>query len=289
MVLIILDAIKAIILGIVEGFTEFLPISSTGHLILVNQFASFDKEFTLLFDIVIQLGAILAVLAYFRKKLWPFSKDKNPDGRAVEDPRCQPRWHRDKETLNIWYKTIIGVLPAVFLGALFANVIEKKLFNPWVVAMALLIGGWIILFIEKKRPKGCPEPKITSINNLSFKTAFLIGLVQCLSMIPGTSRSAATIVGAMIFGASRMVATEFSFFLAIPTMFAASAYSLLKYNALLNIHQIFVLSIGFIVSFVVAFAVIKFLINYVQKNNFKIFGYYRIILGIIIILYFLIK
>ena len=265
--LIILDAIKAIILGIVEGFTEFLPISSTGHLILVNQFISFDKEFTLLFDIVIQLGAILAVLVYFWKKLWPFTKDIN----------------KNKEILNIWNKTIVGVLPAILLGALSANIIEKKLFNPWIVAFALLIGGIIILIIERKSR----TPEITSINNLSFKTAFLIGLVQCLSMIPGTSRSAATIVGAMIFGASRVVATEFSFFLAIPTMLAASAYSLLKYKALLNIHQISVLSTGFIVSFIVALVAIKFLINYVQKNNFKIFGYYRIILGIIIIVYFL--
>jgi undecaprenyl-diphosphatase len=267
MTLIILNAIKAIILGIVEGFTEFLPISSTGHLILVNQFISFDKGFTLMFDIVIQLGAILAVLVYFWKRLWPYTNDKN----------------KNKEILNIWYKTIVGVLPAIFLGVLLGGIIEKKLFNPWVVAIALLVGGLIIIFIEKINH----QPKITSINNLSFKTAFFIGSVQCLSMIPGTSRSAATIIGAMIFGASRVVATEFSFFLAIPTMIAASAYSLLKYHALLSVSQIFVLSIGFIVSFVVALVIIKFFINYVQKNNFKIFGYYRIILGIIIIVYFL--
>jgi undecaprenyl-diphosphatase len=259
MTLIIIDSIKAIILGIVEGFTEFLPISSTGHLILVNQFISFSKDFTLLFDIVIQLGAILAVLAYFRKKLWPLT--------------------------GIWYKTIIGVLPAIVLGALFASKIEEKLFTPWVVAIALLVGGLIILIIERRRV----EPKITSVDNLSFKTAFFIGLAQCLSLIPGTSRSAATIIGAMIFGASRAVATEFSFFLAIPTMIAASGYSLLKYRAILNVQQIFVLSIGFIVSFLVALAVIKFFIKYVQKNNFKIFGYYRIVLGVIIIAYFLVK
>lgn len=269
MTLIILDTIKAIILGIVEGFTEFLPISSTGHLIIVNQFVSFDKQFTLLFDIIIQLGAILAVLIFFWKKLWPFTTDKN----------------KNKEILGIWYKTIVGVLPAIILGALFANIIEQKLFNPWTVAIALLLGGLIILFVERKYR----DPKITSIGNLSYKTAFLIGIVQCLSMIPGTSRSAATIIGAMIFGASRVVATEFSFFLAIPTMIAASAYSLLKYRALLNIDQILVLSIGFIVSFIVALAVIKFLINYIKKNDFKIFGYYRIILGIIIIAYFLIR
>ncbi|MFA6190313.1 MAG: undecaprenyl-diphosphate phosphatase [Candidatus Staskawiczbacteria bacterium] len=261
------DYISAIILGIVEGFTEFLPISSTGHLILVNQFITFDKDFTFLFDIVIQLGAILAVVVYFWKRLWPFKKDIT-EGKKI--------W-------AIWFKTIIGVLPAVLLGALFASKIEEKLFNPWTVAITLLIGGIIILFIENKNH----QPKITDITNLSYKMAFLIGLVQCLSMIPGTSRAGATIIGAMIFGASRLVATEFSFFLAIPTMIAASTWSLFKYKALLNVNQSITLLIGFIVSFIVALAVVKFLINYVQKNNFKIFGYYRIILGIIIILSFL--
>lgn len=255
--IIILDSIKAVILGVVEGFTEFLPISSTGHLILVNQFITFDKQFTLLFDIVIQLGAILAVVVFFWKKIWP--------------------------PTNIWLKAIIGVLPAIILGALFASKIEEKLFNPWTVAIALLVGGLIILFIEKQSI----SPKITSISNLSYKTTFYIGLVQCLSMIPGTSRSAATIIGTMIFGASRVVATEFSFFLAVPTMIAASGYSLLKYHTLLNFNQIFVLSVGFISSFLVALVVAKFFIKYVQNNNFKIFGWYRILLGIIIIAYFL--
>ena len=267
--LFLLDTIKSVILGVVEGFTEFLPISSTGHLILVNQFIFFDKDFTFLFDIVIQLGAILAVLVYFWKRLWPFSANSE----------------ENKKTLDIWYKTIVGVLPAIVIGGLFAGTIETKLFNPWVVALALLVGGLIILFIERKRP----EAKITSINNLSFKTAFFIGLIQCLSMIPGTSRSAATIIGAMVLGASRLVATEFSFFLAIPTMLAASAYSLLKYGASVSAQQFLVLAIGFIVSFIVALAVIKFLINYVKNNNFKIFGWYRIALAIIIIIYFFSK
>ena len=259
--------LTAIILGVVEGFTEFLPISSTGHLILVNQFISFDKKFTLLFDVVIQLGAILAVVVYFWKRLWPFTSDKI----------------KNKEIWNIWFKTIIGVLPAIVFGALFASKIEEKLFNPWVVAIALLLGGIIILLVENKNK----TTKITSIKDLSFKTAFFIGIIQCLSMIPGTSRSASTIIGAMILGASRAVATEFSFFLAIPTMIAASAWSLLKYKALLNASQISILLVGFVVSFIVALFAIKFLINYVQKNNFKIFGWYRIILGIIIIIYFI--
>jgi undecaprenyl-diphosphatase len=264
-----INYLSAIILGVVEGFTEFLPISSTGHLILVNQFITFDKNFTLLFDIVIQLGAILAVVIFFWKRLWPFTKD------AEENRRI---W-------TIWFKTLVGVLPAIILGALFASKIEEKLFNPWTVAIALLIGGIIILIVEKLNH----NPKITSIKDLSFKTAFFIGLIQCLSMIPGTSRSGATIIGAIILGTSRVVATEFSFFLAIPTMIAATGYSLLKYHSLLNTSQLYALMVGFIISFLVALAVIKFFINYVQKHNFKIFGYYRIILGIIIIAYFLVK
>jgi len=267
--LILLDTIKSAILGVVEGITEFLPISSTGHLILVNQFISFDKNFTFLFDIVIQLGAILAVVVYFLKKLWPFGKD-------IE---------KNNQTWSLWLKTIVGVLPALVLGALFANIIETKLFNPWVVVLALFLGGIIILLVENKKR----DAKITSIGQIGYKTAFFIGLIQCLSMIPGTSRSAATIIGAMTLGASRLVATEFSFFLAIPTMLAASAYSLLKYNGALNLQQFFVLSVGFIISFLVALAVVKFLINFVQKNNFKIFGWYRIILALIIIIYFILK
>ncbi len=264
----------AVILGVVEGFTEFLPISSTGHLILVNQFIAFDKNFTLLFDIVIQLGAILAVVVYFWKRLWPFSSDKA----------------KNKEIWAIWFKTLVGVLPAIILGALFASKIEDKLFNPWTVAIALLIGGIIILSVEAHEKRATNAPiRINTIKELSFKTAFFIGLIQCLSMIPGTSRSGATIIGAMVLGASRIVAAEFSFFLAIPTMVAATAWSLFKYRALLNFSQISVLAVGFIVSFLVALVVIKFLMNYVQKNNFKIFGWYRIILGIIIIGYFLVK
>lgn len=265
----ILDILKAIILGVVEGFTEFLPISSTGHLILVNQFVSFDKEFTVLFDIVIQLGAILAVLFYFIKKLWPFTIDKT----------------HNKKTMTIWYKTIVGVLPAMVLGFFLVDFITQKLFTPWVVAVSLLVGGVIIIFIERKHKSA----DIVAIEDLSYKQAFSIGLVQCLAMIPGVSRSGATIMGSMVLGASRMVATEFSFFLAIPTMLAASVYSLLKYKGVLSMAQVWIVLVGFVVSFVVALCVIRFLIGFVQKQSFKIFGYYRIVLGILIILYFLIR
>ena len=250
--------ITATILGIIEGFTEFLPISSTGHLILVNQWVSFSKDFTLLFDVVIQLGAILAVVVYFWKRLWNF---------------------------DLWLKALVGVLPAIIIGALFASKIEDKLFNPWTVAIALLVGGIIILIVEKRKNLST----INSIKDLTFKTALFIGLVQCLSLIPGTSRSGATIIGALALGASRLVAAEFSFFLAIPTMVAATVYSLFKYRELLNVNQLSLLSVGFIVSFIVAFGVIRFFMSYVQKNNFKIFGWYRIVLGVVIIAYFIIK
>lgn len=264
----ILEILKAIVLGIVEGATEFLPISSTGHLILVNQFISFSQKFTLMFDVVIQLGAILAVVVYFWKRLWPFSTDAE----------------KNKEIWSIWFKAVVGVLPAVVFGALFASKIEEKFFNPWAVAVALLLGGIVILYIEAKKPSN----KITSIKSLSYKTAFYIGLVQCLSLFPGVSRSGATIMGAIIFGASRLVAAEFSFFLAIPTMVAATSYSLFKYRALLDERQSIVLLAGFAASFLVALAAIRLFMSYIQKNNFKLFGWYRIALGTIIVLFFVI-
>ena len=190
------DYLTAFLLGIVESITEFLPISSTGHLILVNQWISFDKQFTILFDVVIQMGAILAVVVDFRKELFNFS---NP------------------ETLNLWKKIILAVIPSLAIGALCYDTIEKTLFNPWVVAMALVAGGLVLLLLEKKSV----EKPIQTLEKLSFKTALLIGLIQCIAMIPGTSRSAATIIGAMLLGCSRVIAAEFSFFLAIPTMTAA--------------------------------------------------------------------
>lgn len=265
----IFDIFKAIVLGIVEGVTEFLPISSTGHLILVNQALSFSPDFTTLFDIVIQLGAILSVVVFFWKRLWPFGTDLE---------------HR-KMTLTLWYKTIVGVLPALVLGALLGDFIEEKLFTPWVVALALIVGGIILILIEKKTR----QSHINTIAELSFKTAFLIGLIQTLAMVPGTSRAAATIIGAMLLGASRMVAVEFSFFLAIPTMVAASAYSLLKSGSSYTAVEFAILAIGFIVSFFTALAVIKFFLNFVRKNNFIPFGYYRIALGILVIVIFLLK
>ncbi|MEW6088624.1 MAG: undecaprenyl-diphosphate phosphatase [bacterium] len=264
------DIVKAVILGIVEGVTEFLPVSSTGHLILVNQYISFSERFTKMFDIVIQLGAILSVIVFFRSRILPFGKKS-----LVE---------RDK-IFDIWKKTIMGVIPALFIGALFKKQIEELLFNPVTVAVALVIGGIALILLEGR--KTCD--KIQTIENLNYKTSFLIGLIQCLAMIPGTSRSGATIIGAMLLGCSRIVAVEFSFYLAIPTIAAASAYSFLKAGMVLSSSELVSLSVGFIVSFLVAWIVIAGFMNFISKRDFKLFGYYRIILGGIVILSFLTK
>ncbi len=263
------NLINAVILGVIEGLTEFLPVSSTGHLIIVNEFINFTGEFAKMFDIVIQLGAILSVIVYFWNKLFPFSRNKT----ALEK----------SETWDIWKKTLVGVLPALLFGAILGKHIEEKLFNPITVALALVIGGIILVIIERKKIQG----KCNSVAQLSYQAAFSIGLIQCLAMIPGTSRSAATIIGAMLLGSSRTVAAEFSFFLAIPTLFAASVYSLLKTGVWLDITHILVLSTGFIVSFLIAWLVIAGFMKFITKKDFRVFGYYRIILGVVILVYFL--
>lgn len=263
------DIIKSIILGIVEGITEFLPISSTGHLILVNQWINFSEPFTTMFDIVIQLGAILAVVVYFWKRLWPFGK-----GQSQQQP-----------AIAIWLKIAVGVIPAIVLGALLGNAIEENLFNPWVVAAALLLGGIILIYIEK-HPS---NHRFASVHEIPVQTAFYIGVIQCLSMIPGTSRSAATIIGAMLLGASRTAAVEFSFFLAIPTMVAASGYSLLKHASALTANEFIILATGFIAAFLTALVVIKLFVGYIQRRDLKPFGYYRVVLGALIFIFFFLR
>jgi undecaprenyl-diphosphatase len=263
------DILKAIILGIVEGFTEFLPISSTGHLIIVNQFVSFDDQFTKLFDIVIQLGAILSVVIYFRKRLFHVVKEQGS--------------YFQSQTVDLWKKAIVGVLPALVIGALFGKQIQQRLFNPTIVASALVLGGLALILLENRKQ----QEKITSVSHLDYRTVLVIGLIQCLAMIPGTSRSAATIIGAMGLGCSRLVAAEFSFFLAIPTMTAASAYSLLKAGFTMTSEEFVVLGIGFVVSFVIALLVIAGFMKYISRKDFKPFGYYRIILGGALLTYFL--
>lgn len=260
--------LKAIIMGIVEGFTEFLPISSTGHLILVNHFLHLPADFAVLFNILIQLGAILSVVVYFRKELIPWAFNKTPAQR-------QAVW-------DVWKKTLVGVTPALLIGALIGEFIEKILFVPSVVAGALFFGGIFLVLIERRKN----SDKIQNMAALSYKTAFVIGLIQCLAMIPGISRSAATIIGGMLLGCSRTIAAEFSFFLAIPTMIAAAGYQLIKNWDNTSAGEWGVLLIGCVTSFFAAWAAIAFLMNYIRKNDFKIFGYYRIVLGIIVLAYF---
>ncbi len=256
--------LKAIILGIVEGVTEFLPISSTGHLIIVNQFIDFTGDFARMFDIVIQLGAILSVIVYFWTRLYPFSS-----ALSVE---------QKKEVWDIWKKAVAGVVPALLIGGTFGRRIEEYLFNPITVGLALLVGGILLIIVERRKTAST----IQTVNALRYSTVVFIGLFQCLAMIPGTSRAAATIIGAMLLGASRSVAAEFSFFLAIPTMVAASGYSLLKHGTTVSSSEWVALAIGFAVSFFVAWGVIAIFMNYIRKHNFKLFAYYRIALAILI-------
>jgi undecaprenyl-diphosphatase len=260
--------LKAIVLGIVEGITEFLPISSTGHLIIVEQFIklSSNKSFTDSFDVIIQLGAILSVVVLFWNKLWPFS-GTNKEKRA--------KW-------ILWSKVLCAFMPAAVLGLLFEKTIKAKLFNPITVAVALAVYGLVLILIEGHNKN--KKFAINDIKLLSYKTAFFIGLFQCLAMVPGTSRSAATIIGAMILGLSRSEAAEFSFFLAIPTMVAASGHDILKHGLSFSGSQWIIVAVGFIVSFIVALGVIKVFISYIKEKDFKVFGYYRIVLGAIVIL-----
>ena len=263
------DYIVSVILGIVEGLTEFLPVSSTGHLIIVNEFLNFTGEFAIMYDVVIQLGAILSVVVYFRKKLFPFFY-KRTEGEK-------------REVWTLWFKAVAGVMPALVIAGVFADFMEEHLFTPVVVAAALILWGCFLIFIENKKR----ESSINSVAELSYKTAVAIGFIQCLAMVPGTSRSAATIIGAMLLGASRPVAAEFSFFLAIPTMVAASGYTLLKHGYAMTTHQAGVLAVGFVVSFIVALLVIALFMNFIRKHDFRIFGWYRIILGIFVLCYFI--
>lgn len=264
----IFDLLKAVILGAVEGITEFLPISSTGHLIIVNEWLKFDKHFTQMFDIVIQLGAIGAVALYFNSRICPLS-----------------RYANRKEVFALWRKTLIAVLPALIIGFFLAETIEAKLFNPTAVAVALVVGGIVLIILEKRKTSN----KINSISELSYKTALVIGLIQTIAMIPGVSRSAATIIGAMLLGASRVLAAEFSFFLAIPTITAASGYSLFKNGLSMTGSEALVLLAGFVTSFLMALAVIKIFMKYIQTKNFVPFGYYRVVLGILVLIYFWVK
>ncbi|MBQ2275459.1 MAG: undecaprenyl-diphosphate phosphatase [Lachnospiraceae bacterium] len=270
----VLEFFKVLLLGIVEGITEWLPISSTGHLLLLDNFIELDatQAFKDVFMVVIQLGAILAVIALYFHKLNPFSLKKTKEEK--------------KDTMDIWFKVIVGSIPAV-VGVFLDDLIEEKLSNCWVIASTLIIYGIIFIFIEGRKQN--QTYKVEELSQLSYKTAFLIGIFQVLAMIPGTSRSGATIIGAMLMGTSRYVAAEYTFFLAIPAMFGASFLRLVKYfmhNGMFQAGEWAILLTGMVVAFVVSILAIKFLMNYIKNNDFKVFGYYRIVLGIVIIAYF---
>lgn len=269
-----LEIIKAIFFGIVEGITEWLPISSTGHMILLNELVKLDvsKEFYDMFQVVIQLGAIIAVVILFWKQIWPVKKEKE-------------KLTLDKNILSLWGKILVACIPAAIIGLLFDEVFEKLFYNYVCVAIALIVFGIAFIIIENKN-KG-KNSKINSLAELSYNTVLLIGIFQLIAAIfPGTSRSGATIVGALLLGVSRTVAAEFTFFLAIPVMFGASLLKLVKFSFAFSGMELAILLVGMIVAFITSMFIIKFLMSYIKKHDFKVFGYYRIVLGIIVLLYF---
>ena len=274
----LIEILKAILFGIVEGITEWLPVSSTGHMILLDEFIKLDvsPEFYEMFQVVIQLGAIGAVLALFFHKLNPFSPKKNNKQKH--------------NTWVLWIKVIVAVLPSAVLGLALDDWMDAHLYNFVVVAIMLILYGVGFLFVE--RINETREPKITSVKQIDYKMALMIGAFQCLSLIPGTSRSGATILGAILLGVSRSAGAEFSFFLAIPTMLGASLLKVVKFmleGVKASGLEILILLVGTVVSFAVSMLVIKSLMEFVRKRNFTAFGYYRIVLGFVVIGYFLIK
>ncbi len=268
------EILKAVVIGVVQGITEWLPISSTGHMILLDEFIKLNvtKSFLDMFLVVVQLGSILAVLYLYFNKLNPLSKRKSEAEK--------------KETLSLWGKVIVGCIPAAVVGFLLDDFIHEKLYSPVTVALMLILYGILFLIIENKNR----QSPIDRLNKLDYKTALLIGVFQVLALVPGTSRSGATIIGASLLGASRSVAAEYSFFLAIPVMFGASGLKLLKYvlkvGMSFSITEIGILISGVMVAFLVSIWAIKFLMSYIKKHDFKLFGYYRITLGVIVLLYF---
>ncbi len=279
-----MDIIKSIILGIIEGITEWLPISSTGHLIIADEFIKLGMtdEFMEMFNVVIQLGAILAVVVIFWNKMWPFTADKTKGYNYITKGNGLIK----KDVMDMWFKVIAAMLPAAIVGIPFDDYFEKHFHNWQVVSAALIAYGVLFIVIEKINKNR--KPKVNSIPELSYKTALLIGCFQALSLIPGTSRSGSTILGAMILGVSRVAGAEFSFFLAVPVMFGASLIKLLKFGFTFTGMELAVLAVGTLTSFIVSVIAIKFLISYVRRHDFSLFGYYRIALGVIVIAYFLI-
>lgn len=274
MALSFIEILKVIFLGIVEGITEWLPISSTGHMLLVDEFISLNASdaFKEMFFVVIQLGAILAVVTIFWNKMWPFQlKDKT-----------QPVMKKD--TWSMWFKTVVACIPGAIVTLLFDNYIEAHLHTAVVISIALIFYGVAFIVIENWNKTR--TPKVETLNDITYKTAFLIGMFQVLSIIPGTSRSGATIIGALLIGVSRVAAAEFTFFLAVPVMFGLSALKLIKFGLSFTGSELAILIIGCVVAYLVSIVVIKFLMSYIKKHDFKVFGWYRIVLGVIVLVYF---
>ena len=270
-----LEFLKAILFGIVEGITEWLPISSTGHMILLDEFINLNvsEEFYKLFEVVIQLGAILAVVIIYFKTIFPWGFNKTKE--------------ETKDTLNLWGKILVACIPAAVIGILFDDWLDAHLYNAVVVSLTLIIYGIVFIVMESKK---IGSQKTKKLNDITYKQALGVGAFQLLSLIPGTSRSGSTIIGGLAIGLERSVAAEFTFFLAIPVMAGASLLKLVKYilkvGLVFKTSELIILGIGCLVAFIVSILVIKFLMNYIRKHDFKVFGYYRIILGIIFLLYF---
>ena len=298
-----MDIIKAIIFGIVEGITEWLPVSSTGHLILFEAFLKFkdvSEGFFDMFDVVIQLGAILAVVVIYFKDIWPFTKDKkkafkakkvlpNPDKKItkyiaiISNKILKFTTKLDKNITSLWGKILVACVPAAVIGLLFDEVFERLFYNPISVAIALIVFGVAFIVVENWN-KG-KSSKINSIMEITYKDALIIGGFQLLAAIfPGVSRSGATIIGALLIGVSRKVSAEFTFYLAIPVMFGASLLKILKFGFHFTGLEVAILLVGMIVAFAVSMIIIKFLMNYIKKHDFKVFGIYRIVLGIIVLI-----
>lgn len=270
----LIEILKVILLGIVEGITEWLPISSTGHMLLVDEFVRLNvsETFKEMFFIVIQLGAILAVIVLFFRKMLPFQWEDKSKPFVI------------KETFSIWFKVVAACIPGAVVTILFDDYIEAHLHTPYVIATTLILYG--IAFIVVENWNRGRTPKTQELADITYKTAFLIGLFQVLSIIPGTSRSGSTIIGALLIGVSRTAAAEFTFFLAVPVMFGMSALKLLKFGLSFTATEAVILLIGMIIAFVVSLIVIRFLMSYIKKKDFKVFGWYRIVLGALVIVYF---
>ena len=281
------ELLKSGAFGIIEGITEWLPISSTGHLILAEEFIKFNgvsEGFWSMFQVVIQFGAILAVVLLYFKNIWPFTKNKE---KAIKKQGVLS--FLNKDIMNLWGKILVGCIPAAIIGLLFDEVFEALFYNPVCIAIALIVFGIAFIVIENWNKKRKANLKETS-KDITYKDAFIIGIFQLLAAIfPGTSRSGATIIGGLLIGLSRPNAAEFTFYLAIPTMLGASLLKLVKFGFSFTSLEIAVLLVGMLVSFLVSVAIIKFLMNYIKKHNFKIFGYYRIILGIVVLAYFFLR